>query len=103
MNINYLAPGWLIQVMGTVCFALGSTLTQAAQPLETEDARLPARGHGNVQGAVEWQTSSEGTESALPLVIDYGVTDRFELSLEPVVFTSINLDVAKSDVHANLG
>jgi hypothetical protein len=61
----------------------------AGQPLETETARLPLQGHGDAQFVFEYQTSSEGKESAFPLAFEYGITDRLELAVEPVVYTSI--------------
>jgi hypothetical protein len=65
------------------------TAAQAGQPLETETARLPAQGHGNLQFVFEHQSSSTGKESAFPLAFEFGITDRLELAVEPVVFTSI--------------
>jgi hypothetical protein len=75
---------------------LGATAAIAAQPLETETARLPAKGHGDVQFVYEYQTSSVGDESAIPLVLSYGLTDRLELAVEPVAYTSIKPKGAKS-------
>ncbi len=40
--------------------------------LETETARLPAAGHGEFSLALEYQTSSGGTEFAVPVAIEYG-------------------------------
>lgn len=62
----------------------------AGQPLETESARMLPRGAMKAEGSLEWQTSSEGQEMALPLVFDYGISDRLELSLEPVAYTRIH-------------
>ena len=61
----------------------------AAQVLETETARL--RLPGAVQGGFnyEFQTSSEGHESAVPFLFEYGITDRLELAVEPVAATRI--------------
>ena len=44
-----------------------------AQVLETETARLPKQGHGEVSAGFEFQTSKEGTESAIPLTFNFGV------------------------------
>jgi hypothetical protein len=61
----------------------------AGQPLETETARLPLQGHGNFQLVFEYQSSADGKESAFPLAFELGITDRLEIAVEPVVFTSI--------------
>ena len=60
-----------------------------SQVLETETARLPSRGHGEVSAGYEFQTSREGTESALPLTFNFGLLDRLEIAVEPVVHTRI--------------
>lgn len=61
----------------------------AAQMLETETARLlPAR-WWKIGNAFEFQTSSEGTETAIPVAIEYGLTNRLELLVEPVPYTAI--------------
>jgi hypothetical protein len=76
-----------------VSFALASiglaAPAYAGQPLETETARLPAQGHGNLQLVAEAQTSPTGKETAVPLAVEFGITDRLEIAVEPVVFTSI--------------
>src|SRR5258705_12915629 len=61
----------------------------AAQMLETETARLlPAR-WWKVGNAFEFQSSSEGTEAAIPFAFEYGLSDRLELLVEPVPYTAI--------------
>ena len=86
----------------TLCraVALGAVLVPAAvlfpaaalagQPLETESTRLLPRGTIEVELGAEHQTSSAGTESALPFAIGYGISNRLELLVEPVPFTSIH-------------
>ena len=64
--------------------------------LETETARLLLRGAGKAGGAAEVQTASEGSEAALPLLIEFGLTDRLELMLEPVVYATIRPDAGPS-------
>ncbi|MDQ6802977.1 MAG: transporter [Acidobacteriota bacterium] len=61
----------------------------ASQPLETETARLLPAGVVKLEGTLEAQTSKEGRERAFPLVIEYGLTDRTELTVEPVFGTAI--------------
>ena len=72
-----------------VLLMLSTGAAVAAQPLETETARLPAQGHGSAQLVFEYQTSSQGQEFAIPLVLEYGITDRLEITVEPVAFVSI--------------
>jgi hypothetical protein len=61
----------------------------AGQILETETARLlPAHGW-KMGSAFEFQTSSEGREAAIPVAIEYGLTNRLELVVEPVPYTAI--------------
>lgn len=60
-----------------------------AQPLETETARLLSKGTYEVGTAFEFQTSAEGTERAVPLALEYAVTDRLSTLVEPVAYTAI--------------
>ena len=61
----------------------------ATQPLETETARPLKKGAGTADIAYEYQTSSEGHEAAIPLALEYGITDRLEILAEPVPYTAI--------------
>jgi hypothetical protein len=63
--------------------------TLSAQMLETETARLIPRGVVETGAAFEYQTSSTGKEMAVPTLLGFGLTDKFELMLEPVLYTSI--------------
>jgi hypothetical protein len=60
----------------------------AKQPIETETARLPKKGHGNVQLEFEYGTSDEGRDIAMPLVLEYGITDRLKFVVEPDLYAS---------------
>src|SRR2546428_10919719 len=60
-----------------------------AQPLETESARLQPGGTYELGTAFEFQSSSEGTETAVPQAIEAGVTNRFSLLVEPVPYTAV--------------
>ena len=60
-----------------------------AQTLETETARLLPRGRVEVGGSFEYQTASEGRERAIPLIFEYGITDKLEIAFEPVPYTAI--------------
>ncbi|MBA2685591.1 MAG: transporter [Gemmatimonadaceae bacterium] len=73
----------------SIASALLTTPLLAQQPLETETARLPLAGEVLIAGTFEFQTSNQGTERAAPIAIEVGVTDRFTLLAEPVLYTSI--------------
>ena len=60
-----------------------------AQVLETETARLRLKGAVQAGTNFEYQSSSEGHESAIPFTFEYGITDRLELVVEPVARTHI--------------
>ncbi len=74
---------------GAFVIGIGCWTTVHAQVLETETARLPARGSWEVGGNYEYQKSSDGRESALPWAIQYGLGDTWELLVEPVANTAI--------------
>ena len=57
--------------------------------LETETARLIPAKVAEVGAAYEYQTSSAGKEMAAPTILGYGISDTFELMVEPVMYTSI--------------
>src|SRR4051812_42252331 len=80
-------------VVGPLVFLPGMA---AAQILETETARPIGKGTLELGTNFEYQTSSEGTESALPMAVEYGLTNRFELLLEPVAYTAIRPKVGQS-------
>src|SRR5437764_6059945 len=61
----------------------------ASQPLETETARPLPRGVFKIEATAEYQHASDGTEHGIPLVFEYGITDRTEIAVEPVFGTSI--------------
>jgi len=65
------------------------TTLGTAQELETETARLLKQGKIETSVGLEYQTSYEGIETAVPLVFEVGLLDRLELMLEPVVYTAI--------------
>src|SRR5437899_12979627 len=80
-------------VAAVVAGMVGSwDVLRAQQPLETETARLPARGALLLSGTYEFQTAQQGTEHALPLALEYGITNRLTLLVEPVVMTAIRPD-----------
>ena len=73
----------------TLTLALMTAHPCAGQTLETETARLLPHGTAEGGAGFEIQTSGEGVESAIPLVINYGATDNLEIVVEPVPYTSI--------------
>lgn len=60
-----------------------------SQVLETEESKPLLPGQYEIGTGLEFQTSKEGTETALPLAIEYGLSKKFTLLVEPVGFTSI--------------
>ena len=84
---------------GAALFVLvsGTGRPAAAQTLETETARPLGRGVWELSGNFEYQVSSEGSESAVPFAVEYGLTDRIELLAEPVAWTAIS---PKTGAHA---
>ena len=68
-----------------------------AQVLETEESQPLLKGQFEIGTGLEYQTSNEGTETALPLAIEYGLTKKITLLVEPVGFTSI---LPKTGPHA---
>ena len=84
----------MMRLRGTrICLLLFGVLLPArawcAQPLETETTRLARRGQIAVELGVEHQASSAGTETALPFAVEYGISDRLGLLVEPVPLTLI--------------
>ena len=69
--------------------AMGRPVPCAAQALETETARFAPSGAFEVDASYEFQTSREGTESAIPLAFEYALTDRLALLAEPVPYARI--------------
>jgi len=85
--------GYLQASLLTGLVALAAPGMCVAQILETETARPLGRGTWELGTNFEYQTSSEGSETALPLAAEYGVADRWELLLEPVAYTAIRPNV----------
>ena len=64
-----------------------------AQTLETETARFhPARSF-QIASGFEQQFSAEGRESAVPVALEYALTNTWELLVEPVPYTAIRPNV----------
>jgi hypothetical protein len=77
------------------CLLLIAGAAYASQPLETETARLLPAGVFKIELTGEYQQSGDGTERALPLVFEYGLTPRTEVAVEPVFATSIQPKVGR--------
>jgi len=60
-----------------------------AQVLETEESKPLLPGQVEVGTGLEFQTSKEGTETAMPLSLEFGLAKRLTFLVEPVSFTSI--------------
>jgi hypothetical protein len=83
-------PRWITApLVVTAILAISATIVSAQQPLETETARLPPQGTAVIGLTYEFQTSSLGTEHALPFTFEYGITNRIALLIEPVLLTAI--------------
>jgi|SRR5712671_3668662 len=68
-----------------------------AQVLETEESKPLLPWQFELGMGFEFQTSKEGTETALPMAIEYGLSKKFTILVEPVGFTSI---LPKAGPHA---
>lgn len=79
---------WLL-LFGLMALSAPTPPGDAQQPLETETARLLKARRFEVGSSVEYQTSSTGTETAVPTAVTYGLTDNLELLVEPVFYTAI--------------
>jgi hypothetical protein len=81
--------------------------TAHGQTLETESARLLPAHAWEIGQAFEFQTSPEGRELALPFAVEYGLSSRFELLVEPVPYTAIRPKIGRhafgvGDIEATL-
>ena len=66
------------------------------QVLETEESKPLPKGQFEVGTGIEFQYSKEGTETALPMGIEYGISKKFTLLVEPVAFTNIHNKIGRS-------
>ena len=64
--------------------------------LETEESNPLLPQQVELGAAIEFQTSKEGTENALPLSIEYGISRKLTVLVEPVAFTNIHPKVGTS-------
>ncbi len=80
---------YFLIVLGFWFLMIPAPQVQAAQPLETETARLLEAGTLRVETTFEFQTSSQGQEYLFPLAFTYGLRNDLELVVEPVVFSLI--------------
>jgi hypothetical protein len=79
----------LLAILVFASAVLSAMNAQASQPLETETARMLRAGNVVMEFTGEFQYSSDGREIALPLAIEYGITNDLLLLVEPVPFTAI--------------
>ncbi len=80
---------FLAVILGFV-YLLSMQSKSFAQVLETEESKPLLPGQFEIGTGVEFQTSEEGTETAIPLAFEFGISKKLSLLIEPVVFTSIN-------------
>ncbi len=76
---------WLALVLAVPLVAI-PVIVRAGQPLETETARTLERGQFDLDAGIERQMSSGGSELAVPFALEYGLTRRTEILVEPVFF-----------------
>ena len=84
-------------VVIAACVLATMAAPAAAQQAETESARVLAPGMVKGGAGVEYQRSSEGTETALPLIIEGGIAPRFELVIEQVAFVGLDPKVGSTE------
>ncbi len=72
-------------LISIICF-----LKVNAQALETEDSKPLLPGQLAIGTGIEFQTSNQGTETAMPLAFELGLTKKLTLLVEPVAFTNIH-------------
>lgn len=82
-------------VLLVVVIAYPRTSSAQHAEVETETARPLGNGNFELGAAYEFQTSSVGTEHALPFSVEVGIGDRFEFLVEPVPFTAIRPSAAE--------
>src|SRR5262249_53097699 len=85
---------WWFAIAAPLSLSIAPAALPSARPRpgprrEPERARPARRGVLSMEANYELQTSSDGTEVAVPLAFEYGLTDRLELMAEPVPYTSI--------------
>ena len=69
-----------------------SATASADLAIETETARMLKPGGSELSVAGEYQSAEEGTEFAVPLFYEYGLTPTLELLVEPTLFVGIYPD-----------
>ncbi len=78
-----------LTVVLLILAAASLSATAGAQVLETETARQLHSGQIELGAGYEFQHSREGNEIAIPLAIEFGLTNRLGLLVEPVPYTAI--------------
>ena len=61
-----------------------------AQVLETEESKPLLPKQFEIGTGIEFQKSKEGTETALPFAIEYGISKKLTLLVEPIGYTNIH-------------
>jgi len=77
-----------IAALALAVLALDVSRAQA-QEAETETARVLPVGVAAAGVGIEFQTSGEGTETALPTIVEGGIANRLELIVEQIALTAI--------------
>ncbi len=85
----------MTKIIPGIIYFLMLTSTGNAQVLETEDSRPLNKGQLELGASLEYQTSAEGYETALPVSFEYGLSKRFTFLLEPVPLTTIHPKIGR--------
>ena len=86
----------LLGVAIGACLLCAAVVAFAGQPLETESARVLRAHQGELELGFEHQQAEGSGETALPFAFGYGLTDRLELLVEPVLLDRISREHAPS-------
>ncbi len=79
----------LLAAAGIALLSLCTFPALQAQILETETARPLGKGVLEASGNFEYQVAADGRETAIPFALEYGLSNRLELLVEPVAYTAI--------------
>jgi len=78
-------PRRVVFVIAAIVLLSPPRAALGGQPLETESTRILRPHQFEVELGFEHQSASTGTESAVPMAIGYGISNRVELLIEPVL------------------
>lgn len=82
-------PGRFVMLIAVSSVLSTAGAATAGQPLETETTRLLRAHRFEVETGFEHQRATDGTETAIPIALGYGITDRLELLVEPILLDRV--------------